>query len=86
MVGVQGKKDTLYSNIRWKLSTVQRILLLTGVKKDPVVGKCFPNGECFPVWKCFFLEQCFPFGKGFQNLRHHMPTTKWKNSSQFHKS
>jgi hypothetical protein len=36
MVGLQGKKDTLYSKIQWKLSTVQRILLLTGVKKDPV--------------------------------------------------
>ena len=37
MVGLQWKKDTLYSKIRWKLSTLQRILLLTGVKKDPVL-------------------------------------------------
>ena len=36
MVGLQQIKDTLYNKIGWKLSALQRILLLTGVKKDPV--------------------------------------------------
>jgi hypothetical protein len=50
MVGLQGKKDAIYSKIRWKLSTLQRILPVTGVKQDPVFKTCtFFSGQDYKI-------------------------------------
>ena len=45
MVGHQWKKDTLYSKIVWKVSTLERLLLLTVVKKTLYI-------MCFQIY-CF---------------------------------